>query len=135
MDNLRRISVVNPQLIFNTLPDRNGLGPDDPVHPLPAVHSEMANIIIRTTDYLINKTSRRDDTAVDSPGDWGGQGRIGLEWSGIGSNWRGGSGGRGRGLGRGRPGGHRGFRGQPSYPATRYVDQEDVRDRRRPRFN
>ena len=89
MDNLRRISVVNPQLIFNTLPDSNGLGLDDPVHPLPAVHSEMANIIIRTTDYLINKTSRRDDTAVDSPGDWGGQGRIGLEWSGIGSNWRG----------------------------------------------
>ena len=103
MDNLQRVSIVNLQPIFDTLPDGNGWGLDDPVHPLPAVHSEMANIIIRNTDYLINKTSRKEDTAGHIPGDWGGQGRIGPEWSGAGSNWRGGSGGRGRGLVRGRP--------------------------------
>ena len=56
VDNLRWISVGNPQPIFDNLPDGNGWGLDDPVHPLPAVHSELANIIIRNTDYLINKT-------------------------------------------------------------------------------
>ena len=135
VDNLQRISIVNPQPIFDTLPDGNGWGPDDPVHPLPVIHSEMSNIIIRNTEYLINKNSRKEDAAGPVPGIWGGQARIGPEWSGIGTSWNGGSGGRGRGMGRGRPGGHRGFRGQSSYSATRYGDHEEGRDRRRSRFN
>ena len=73
VDNLQRISIVNPQPIFDTLPDGNGWGPDDPVHPLPVIHSEMSNIIIRNTEYLINKNSKKEDAAGPVPGIWGGQ--------------------------------------------------------------
>ena len=45
VDNLRRISVINPLPLFDNLPEDEGWGPDDPVHPLPPVHRELANLI------------------------------------------------------------------------------------------
>ena len=55
VDNLRRISVINPLPLFDNLPEAEGWGPDDPVHPLPPLHRELANLIIRNTDYLASK--------------------------------------------------------------------------------
>ena len=49
VDNLRRVSVINPQPLFDNLPACDSWGPEDPVHPLPAVHKELANLIIRNT--------------------------------------------------------------------------------------
>ena len=137
VDNLRRISVINPLPLFDNLPEEEGWGPDDPVHPLPPVHRELANLIIRNTDYLANKTASSGDRSGAGPGMDVSQRRPGREWTGIGGGWRPAYSGSGRGHWEGRLGtyrGSRGHRGHRGHPVTRYHEEEEAGQRRRQSF-
>ena len=134
VDNLRRISVINPLPLFDNLPEDEGWGPDDPVHPLPPVHRELANLIIRNAEYLASKpaTGGERSGAGSSLGTI--QRRPGREWTGTGGGWRPANPGRGRGHWDSRPGSYRSSRGHRSHHGTRCHDEDEEGERRRPRF-
>ena len=134
VDNLRRISVINPLPLFDNLPEEEGWGPDDPVHPLPPLHRELANLIIRNTDYLASKPNISGERGGTGSGMEASQRRPGREWTGTGGGWRPADSRRGRSHWEGRLGNYRGSRGHHGHPVTRYHDETEEGERRRPRF-
>ena len=101
IDNLRRVSVVNPAPLFEGLSNNECWDEADPIHPQPAVTRERAKIIIRNTEYLTGKMSdqaREHRNWEEAPAS-----KRGREWGGGGGRGRG-NGGRGGGGGGGYAG-------------------------------
>ena len=83
---MRRLSIINPVPLVDSLPAAESWG-TDPIHPLPAVHQELAKVIIRNTDYLVGKTAADHHHREEGECEFAPAAKRSKEWSNPNRSW------------------------------------------------
>ena len=81
-----RLSIINPVPLVDSLPAAESWG-TDPIHPLPAVHQELAKVIIRNTDYLVGKTAADHHHREEGECEFDPAAKRSKEWSNPNRSW------------------------------------------------
>ena len=72
--------------LVDSLPAAESWG-TDPIHPLPAVHQELAKVIIRNTDYLVGKTAADHHHREEGECEFAPAAKRSKEWSNPNRSW------------------------------------------------